>query len=78
MGLFNNMGFLKHGFPVVFLRSGSTVKLYVSVRVVLQSCIFLSPKPWPKTLVKNLAKNLVKNKEHTKNTLRRSIIVPGG
>ena len=39
--------------PLVFLRPGSTVKMYFSVRVVLQSCIFLSrnpgQKPWSKT-----------------------------
>ena len=65
------MGFLLHGFSVVFLRPSRTVKLYSSAPAVVKNCnfypsghvklYFLSPKQWPKTLIKNLAKNLAKN-----------------
>ena len=34
-GIFNHMGFLTHGFPVVFLRPGGAVKLYAYVPVEL-------------------------------------------
>ena len=37
-GMFNNMGFLIHGFPIVVLRPGGTVKLHFSVPAQMSKC----------------------------------------
>ena len=37
-GMFNDMGFVIHRFPIVFLRPDGTVKLYLSVTVELSKC----------------------------------------
>ena len=49
------MGFLIHGFSLVFFRPGSTVKLYFSVPEVPQNCFSVRKTTFsvPKTLAQN-------------------------